>query len=84
MKQVLVMVQQMHGYPFWVLIGFLYFGILLFGLCGTVMWFPALIPDVYLRLHVGKTLFDLGSAMVGVGGLTAPVMDLILHYDTNL
>ncbi len=73
----------MNAYPFWVLVGLLYLSILLFASCGVIMWMPSLVPDPFLRYQIGQTLFSLGSSTVGIGGITAPVMDLILHHDIN-
>lgn len=77
------LIGQMHPYPFWVLIGFLYAGIVTFSLCGFVTWYHGVIPDTCERLLWGRTLFELGTAFIGIGGITAPLMDIIIRHDID-
>ena len=71
----------MHPYPFWLFIGFLYSSIVLFGLCGVVMWVPDFLPRLHTREAVAEALFQYANALLAVGGILAPLMDLILHHD---
>lgn len=75
------LIQQMHPFPFWVMIGFLYAGIVGFTLCCFVTWHQGLTLDVYERLFFGSVLFELSSSFIAIGGITAPLMDLIIRHD---
>ncbi len=77
------LVQQMHPYPFWVLLLFLYGAILSFLVCGLVTWFPEVLAHPHQADIVAQQWFSVGNALVGVGGVAAPVMDLILKKDVQ-
>ncbi len=86
MKQILEKIQpmllQINPYPFWVLTGCLYGAIAAFALCSGVMWLPWLPEDPHRAMVLGESLFQIGNTFLAVGGITAPIMDLILHKDT--
>ena len=81
MNDIIPLFHQMHPYPFWMLIGFLYTAILLFGLCGGVMWIPRLIPEPHIRESIGELLFQSANCLLAIGGILSPLMDLILQHD---
>ncbi|MBR6548225.1 MAG: hypothetical protein IKT68_01650 [Clostridia bacterium] len=72
-----------HDYPMKVMIISVYLSILAFTVCGIVTWFPSVLSQPYLSINIGSRLFELGNALLCVGGITAPLMDLILHYDID-
>ena len=86
MKRMLAKIQplllQVHPYPFWVLTGCVYGATIAFALCGGVTWFPVFSDDPHRAILVGETLFQIGNSFLAVGGVTATVMDIILHKDT--
>jgi hypothetical protein len=81
MNEIMPLFHQMHPYPFWMLIGFLYTAILLFGLCGGVMWIPRLIPEPHVRESIGELLFQSANCLLAIGGILSPLLDLIIHHD---
>ena len=76
------LIHQMHAYPFWVLLLFLYGAIIAFGVSGLVAWMPWMLSQPHQADFIAEQWFTAGNALLGVGGVTAPVMDLILHKDT--
>ena len=77
------MLNQVHTYPFWIFLGFLYASIGAFAMCALVMWFPAGFGLSGGHRLVGEALFETGMGLFTVGGITAPMMDLILHFDID-
>ncbi len=80
---VVMMLDMVHDYPMKVMIISVYLSILAFAVCGIVTWFPSVLNQPYLSANIGSKLFELGNALLCVGGITAPLMDLILHYDID-
>ena len=78
-----ILLQQMHAYPFGVLLLFLYGAIIAFAVSGVVAWMPWVLTQPHQADFVAEQWFTAGNAFLGVGGITAPVMDLILHSDTK-
>ena len=77
-----VLVEKMHPYPFFILLLFLYGAIFAFLICGIVIWYPQILSQSHQADYIAEQWFAVGNTLLGVGGVTAPVMDLILHKDT--
>jgi len=83
MKPLTKILDHIHPYPFYVMVVCLYLAILMFALCGVVMWFPQILQYPHTYFQIGRQLFELGHSLIAVGGITAPIMDLILHHDID-
>lgn len=77
-------INQVHSYPFWVFIIFLYASIFTFGVCALICWFPFLFPSIHNPYEIGMMLLESGIGLLTIGCITAPIMDLVLHIDIDI
>ncbi len=82
-KTLVSYINQVHSYPFWLFIFFLYASIITFGACAVFSWFPHLLTNVNASVVTGEILFESAMGLLAIGFITAPVMDLILHIDID-
>ena len=82
-KSLISYINQVHSYPFWLFIFFLYASILTFGASGVFSWYPNLLSNVNTSVITGEILFESAMGLLAIGFITAPIMDLILHIDID-
>ncbi len=83
LKTLFLYIEQIHSYPFWLFLIFLYASIIAFGACALFSWFPHYFPDINGAMITGEILFESGIGLLTIGCITAPIMDLILHIDID-
>ncbi len=82
-KTLISYVNQVHSYPFWLFIFFLYASIGTFTACAVFSWFPHLLANVNTAVVTAEILFESAVGLLAIGFITAPVMDIILHIDID-
>ncbi len=70
-------IQNIHPYPFWILVVCIYASILCFAGCGAVVWFAL---SSFPR-GIGGMLFEAGFGFLALGGICVPLMDMIIQHD---
>lgn len=76
-------INQVHSYPFWLFIFFLYASIVTFGASALLAWMPHLFANGNTADLTTAVLFESAVGLLAVGCITAPVMDIILHVDID-
>lgn len=74
---------QIHAYPFGVLLFFLYAAIITYIACAVTIWFPGSFTTADDSFFLAQQLFDTATGLLTAGGIAAPLMDLICHYDLD-
>ncbi len=82
-KTLITYINQVHSYPFWLFLFFLYASIFTFSVCALFCWFPQSFSNVNTAMITGEILFESGLGLFTIGCITAPVMDIILHVDID-
>ncbi len=82
-KTLVSYINQVHSYPFWLFVFFLYASIITFSACAVFSWFPHLLANYNTAVVTGEILFESAMGLLATGFITAPIMDLILHIDID-